>query len=136
MQSGLKWSDFKKMLDALSVEQVEKLIIKVDEYKNERIEREKAETAEKERKNIEIEGFLSEAKGRGISEEDILQYVKDKKGEPAVPKLKKPAKKLYRYIDAEGREHFWSGRGKTPLALLEVMKRDNQDKEFYKIKED
>lgn len=37
----------------------------------------------------------------------------------------------YEYVDVNGIKRFWSGKGKMPLPLIELMKRDGTSKDDY-----
>lgn len=101
---------------------IEKVIADLNDIREEieeaRQRREQEEQARKE-KVAEIQRLMNEA---GIGLEELKKTV-----EPAA--RKKAVKAKYVITDSEGREHTWSGRGRTPVAFREYMDANNLTKE-------
>lgn len=67
--------------------------------------------AEKRQKIIAFRKYLAE---QGLTVEDLQA------NEPS-PLAGKKLPPKYRYFDSDGKEHYWSGMGKTPLALKSYL---------------
>lgn len=122
----LRKNSLRKNCQDLSVVELEKVIAdlsvileerKVEEEQRLEVEREKAEKIELIRKTAE------EA---GLSYNDLQSLLSD------TPKKKVEAK--YRITDADGNEHVWSGRGRTPVAFQEYFDKNGVTKEDCLIK--
>ncbi|MCP3686161.1 MAG: H-NS histone family protein [bacterium] len=98
-------------LDSETLERVaENLALFIDERKNQEAAA-AAEAASKQAKIDEIRKMMSEA---GLSFDDVVDSIDVTK-----PKTKVTAK--YRFLDKNGEQVEWSGRGRTPVAIKEYV---------------
>ncbi len=91
---------------------------------------EKEEKAKKERIEF-LSGLLNTLDNHNFTIDDLasLKQAERKENKPKM-------EPRYCYEDVDGNTCYWSGQGKLPKALKEVMKRDNiTDKSFYLIKD-
>ncbi|MGN1281324.1 MAG: hypothetical protein ACI4UM_05415 [Succinivibrio sp.] len=111
--------------------QIRQIIEKLEELFNETVQKEEeALKRQAERENF-LKGMLASLEGHNYTVDDLaaLAQVKDNS-------KKRTMKARYCYEDLEGNECFWSGQGKIPVALKQVMQRDGiTDKKHYLIKE-
>lgn|SRR5574344_1039498 len=90
---------------------------------------EKEEKAKKERIEF-LSGLLNTLDNHNFTIDDLasLKQAERKENKPKM-------EPRYCYEDVDGNTCYWSGQGKLPKALKEVMQRDNiTDKSFYLIK--
>lgn len=104
---------------------LEKLAALRDEVKAEETAK---ELAEKQRQEF-LSGLLNDLDNHNFTIEDLASL----KG--IQTKLNRPKMKArYEYEGIDGQMYLWSGQGKIPKAMAEVMKRDNiTDKNHYLI---
>jgi DNA-binding protein H-NS len=91
---------------------------------------EKEEKAKKERIEF-LSGLLNTLDNHNFTIDDLasLKQAERKENKPKM-------EPRYCYEDVDGNTCYWSGQGKLPKALKEVMQRDNiTDKSFYLIKD-
>ena len=86
------------------------------------------ELAEKQRQEF-LSGLLNDLDNHNFTIEDLatLKGIQTKLNRPKM-------KARYEYEGIDGQMYLWSGQGKIPKAMAEVMKRDNiTDKNHYLI---
>ncbi|MBQ4246468.1 MAG: H-NS histone family protein [Succinivibrio sp.] len=104
---------------------LEKLAALRDEVKAEETAK---ELAEKQRQEF-LSGLLNDLDNHNFTIEDLatLKGIQTKLNRPKM-------KARYEYEGIDGQMYLWSGQGKIPKAMAEVMKRDNiTDKNHYLI---
>lgn|SRR5574344_800970 len=106
---------------------IEKLTSLRDCVKSEEIRRE----TELKEKTAFLSNLLNDLDAHNFTVSDLAALTGVKK---------EPRKKLdarYRYVGTDGETYLWSGQGKIPKKMREVMLRDGiTDKNFYRIKKD
>lgn len=118
-------STLKKIFGELPVQRLQKVIRILQEM----AEAKEKEELENERKKTERQEKMLDAvwmlKQSGISPEDFRTFMEKGNMENAIQNSR------YVYTDARGMKRFWSGKGKIPSDLAEIMKRDGTSKEDY-----
>jgi DNA-binding protein H-NS len=105
-------NSLRAVLRELSLVQIEKLMSDVSEIHQELFEEKQAAQAAEEkrqRKIIELKALMLQ---EGIDPSDIAP------GFSSTP-MKKPVKPKYRHVDSNGAVLEWTGRGRTPLWVIE-----------------
>ena len=111
----------------LSVEQLEEVLIKFSKIVEDRKEVEVAELAKQQEKQQKMNEILLQLKENGISPEELMNLT-----DPAAEKTKtkrgpRPAKYAY---DLNGETKTWTGQGRMPLPLQEIMNEKGSIEEF------
>src|SRR5690554_1017406 len=115
-------NSLRKHCQEMGLAEIDKVIADLNDIRAEIEEielRRKQEEQAKKEKVAEIQRLMREA---NIGLEELKQSV-----EPVA--RKKTVKAKYVIIDSEGKEHTWSGRGRTPVAFREYMDANNLTKE-------
>ncbi len=106
---------------------IEKLTLLHEELKNEELKK----RYEEEARRKFLTGLLDSLDDHNLTVGDLLA-MKNSSDKESRPKMKA----RYRYTDMNGEICVWSGQGKIPTALKEVMQRDGiTDKNHYLIDE-
>ncbi|SIS48361.1 H-NS family nucleoid-associated regulatory protein [Neptunomonas antarctica] len=114
-------NSLRKQCQDLSITDIEKIIVDLSDILKEK-EASELERAEADReKNAKIDMIRKTMQDAGIGLDDIKDLV------VASPKKKVEAK--YRITDANGDNHEWSGRGRTPLAFQEYFDKNGVTKD-------
>ena len=87
---------------------------------------------EKNEINNNVEEIKAKLKASGISLKELEYYIRELK----TTKARADVAPKYRFVDVNGVERFWTGRGRTPRELVELMERDHTTKENYLIAKD
>ena len=118
-------STLKKLFGDLPVPRLRKVIRMLEEMaaarEKEDLERERRET-ERQEKMLNAVWLLRQS---GISPDDFRTFIENGNMENAIQNSR------YVYTDLKGMKRFWSGKGKIPTDLAEVMERDGTTKEDY-----
>ncbi len=115
--------------DATS-DELTSLIEKIKIIKDEVKIKEQKEALSKKQDKLCLEQILSTLDKRNLTIDD-LKLLLEKKN-------KKPRRTMairYSYTDLNGERRIWSGQGKTPVALRELMAKTNTCKEDYRIRD-
>ncbi|QFI37214.1 H-NS histone family protein [Moritella marina ATCC 15381] len=113
----------------LSVEQLEDVLIKFTAIVNDRKEAEAADLEKQQEKQAKMNEILLQLKENGISPEELMGLT-DTTSEKTKTKTKRgprPAKYAY---DLNGDAKTWTGQGRMPLPLQEVMNAKGTIEEF------
>jgi DNA-binding protein H-NS len=113
----------------LSVEQLEEVLIKFTTIVEDRKEAEAADLQKQQEKQAKMTEILLQLKENGISPEELMGLT-DATAEKAKVKTKRgprPAKYAY---DFNGETKTWTGQGRMPLPLQEVMNAKGTIEEF------
>lgn len=108
----------KKILRSLSLDEIEKAQEKFLEVSEKVIEEKKAEYEKVEAHKKEIEKFLGELNNMGISDQEIMDAMKDK---TTVKKAVSVVPPKYRIVLDSGKTVEWTGRGRTPKVFVEAL---------------
>ena len=111
----------------LSLKKMSKII---EDLIKEREEQLVEQQRQKSKKEKQVLGLLKQMQEQGLTIDDITSILGTSNVENAL------ANYNYVYEDVNGITRYWSGKGKTPVYLAEVMKRDGTTKEDYKRKVD
>jgi DNA-binding protein H-NS/DNA-binding protein StpA len=122
----MRKNSLRKQCQELSVAEVEKIIADLSDILQEKIAEEQARIEADREKNEKIELIRKMMQEADLGFEDIKDMV------ASSPKKKVEAK--YRIVDAAGEEHFWSGRGRTPVVFQQYFEQHGVDKEACLIK--
>lgn len=106
-------NSLRKQCQELGVADLEKVISDLNDIVEEKREEEAAAVAAEAAKLEAIEAIRKQMLDAGIDLTDLSSQVE------AAPR--KSVKAKFRIVDAEGEEHFWSGRGRTPVAFAAYM---------------
>lgn len=120
----------KAALKDASVQDIEEIIQKLHTIKEEIILEEKERIESEKARNDSIHNMLGKMDELNISIDDLVAA----RGLKKEPKQKRVVPPKYKYTDLNGVEHTWTGQGKLPTALKELMELEEHDKEFYRIK--
>ncbi len=114
-------NSLRKQCQELGVAELEKVMSDLSDI----IEEKRAEEAEKARieaaKAEAIEAIRKQMREAGIELSELADQVE------AAPR--KSVKAKYQIEDDSGEKHYWSGRGRTPVAFAEYMKKHNITKD-------
>lgn len=113
----------------LNVEQLEDVLIKFTKIVDDRKEVEAAELEKQQEKQAKMNEILLQLKENGISPEELMGLT-DTTAEKAKVKTKRgprPAKYAY---DFNGESKTWTGQGRMPLPLQEVLNAKGTIEEF------
>ena len=113
----------------LSVAQLEEVLIKFTTIVNDRKEAAIAELEKQQKKQAKMNEILLQLKENGISPEELINLT-DSTAEKTKSKTKRgprPAKYAY---DFNGETKTWTGQGRMPLPLQEVMNEKGSIEEF------
>ena len=100
-----------------TIENLQEILV---ERKNE-IQKEELENSKQQQQILEI---LEKIKASGLPIEEMSKFCNGDIN-TVLSNYK------YEFVDVNGIKRFWSGKGKMPLALIELMKRDGTSKDDY-----
>ncbi len=109
-------------------DEVEGIISKLTTIKSEIEEEVKAQEAAIQKKQEGIEQIKNIMNTYGITIEDLSKTV----GSETSRKVRSMSPK-YRYVDLDGVERTWTGQGKLPNALKQLLASNGKSKEDYRI---
>lgn len=121
----------KAALKDASAQDIDEIIQKLKQVKEDIILAEKQRIESEKVRTDSINSMLGKLDELNLTVDDLLAARELKKE----PKQKRVVPPKYRYTDLNGQEHTWTGQGKLPTALKELMELEEHDKEFYRIKE-
>lgn len=111
----------------LSVEQLEEVLIKFTTIVDDRKEAEAAELEKQQEKQAKMNEILLQLKENGISPEELMGLTESTTEKPKSKRGPRPAKYAY---DLNGDTKTWTGQGRMPLPLQEVMNEKGTIEEF------
>lgn len=100
---------FRAACKNLSVEQLESMANHLSEFIEKRAQEEEIIAAQSAKKDAEKQAILAAIAEAGLTPDDFFSA-----GTPKTKKIRKPVEPKYRITDAQGVQHEWSGRGRTP----------------------
>lgn len=109
----LRKNSLRKQCQDLSVIDIEKVLMDLNDILEERKEEEARFIAEESKRIEKIEQIRQAMKEAGLDISDLTELSE------VVPK--KTVKAKYFIVDDQGDRHEWSGRGRTPVAFAEYM---------------
>lgn len=109
----LRKNSLRKHCQDLSVIDIEKVLMDLNDILEERKEEEARFIAEESKRIEKIEQIRQAMKEAGLDISDLTELSE------VVPK--KTVKAKYFIVDDQGDRHEWSGRGRTPVAFAEYM---------------
>lgn len=79
--------------------------------------------AERQEKQNKIEALKQMMKEQGLSADDLIEagIMAQSEGAELKSKSRKSVEPKYKVTDAQGVEHLWSGRGRTPKAFQDYF---------------
>ncbi len=112
-----------------SPEEIQDIIDKLTVIKEETVARLAKQASINEERRIKLGAMANELKENNISIEDLMGYL-------GVNVKKRKLKIRYRYVGVDGLTYEWSGQGRTPRAMQQLIERDGTTKEDYLIPEE
>ncbi len=76
-----------------------------------------------------VTAMVNELKESNITIEDFMHYA-------GLTVKKRKMKMRYRYVGMDGITYEWTGQGRTPKQLLQIMQRDGTTKADYRISDE
>lgn len=114
-------NSLRKQCQELSLAEIDKVIADLNDIRAE-IEEAAQRQEEMERaKRQQVEEIQRLMKEAGIGLDELKDTIE--------PVARKSVKAKYVIVDDEGREHSWSGRGRTPIAFRDYMEKHNLTKD-------
>lgn len=114
-------NSLRKQCQPLSSADIEKVISDLSDILEEKVAQESRVEEEQRQKDEVIEAIQRMAAEANLDYDDLKDMLS------ATPKKKVEAK--YRIVDEQGKEHFWSGRGRTPIVFQQYFDKHNVDKQ-------
>ncbi|QUM84732.1 MULTISPECIES: H-NS family nucleoid-associated regulatory protein [unclassified Moritella] len=111
----------------LSVVQLEDVLIKFTKIVEDRKESEAAELEKQQEKQVMMNEILLQLKENGISPEELMNLTDSTIEKTKTKRGPRPAKYSY---DLNGETKTWTGQGRMPLPLQEVMNEKGSIEEF------
>lgn len=111
----------------LSVEQLEEVLIKFTTIVDDRKEAEAADLEKQQAKQAKMNEILLQLKENGISPEELMGLTEATTEKTKAKRGPRPAKYAY---DLNGDTKTWTGQGRMPLPLQEVMNEKGSIEEF------
>ena len=111
----------------LTVEQLEDVLIKFTKIVDDRKEVEAAEQEKQQEKQAKMSEILLQLKENGISPEELMGLTESTVEKTKTKRGPRPAKYAY---DLNGETKTWTGQGRIPLPLQEVMNEKGTIEEF------
>ncbi|QUM80470.1 H-NS histone family protein [Moritella sp. 5] len=111
----------------LSVVQLEDVLIKFTKIVEDRKESEAAELEKQQEKQAMMNDILLQLKENGISPEELMNLTDSTIEKTKTKRGPRPAKYSY---DLNGETKTWTGQGRMPLPLQEVMNEKGSIEEF------
>ncbi|GGO77126.1 hypothetical protein GCM10011348_05990 [Marinobacterium nitratireducens] len=120
----LRKNSLRKAVEEASIADLEKVLADLTEIKAEKLAQKEAEEAAEAERLEAIKKIQEQMAELGLSADDIAAQTAGKTGK----KGKVPAK--YRLIDADGKPHEWSGRGRMPKVFEERINKGASKEDF------
>ena len=111
----------------LSVDQLEDVLIKFTKIVEDRKESEAAELEKQHEKQAMMNEILLQLKENGISPEELMNLTDSTTEKTKTKRGPRPAKYAY---DLNGEKKTWTGQGRMPLPLQEIMNEKGSIEEF------
>jgi len=111
----------------LSVVQLEDVLIKFTKIVEDRKESEAAELEKQQEKQAMMNEILLQLKENGISPEELMNLTDSTTEKTKTKRGPRPAKYAY---DLDGETKTWTGQGRMPLPLQEMMNEKGSIEEF------
>ncbi len=111
----------------LSVAQLEDVLIKFTKIVEDRKESETAELEKQQEKQAMMNEILLQLKENGISPEELMNLTDSTSEKTKTKRGPRPAKYAY---DLNGETKTWTGQGRMPLPLQEMMNEKGSIEEF------
>lgn len=104
----------------LTLEQLEEALDKLTTVVSERKETEEAERAQAAEQEAKLAAIAEQITSDGIDVEALISALTgETKGKAKSKRAPRPAK--YKYTDSTGQEKTWTGQGRTPSAIQELL---------------
>jgi DNA-binding protein H-NS len=114
-------NSLRKQIQDMDLADIDKVIADLNDIRAEIEEAAQRKAEMEQAKQQQVEEIQRLMKEAGIGLDELKQGVE--------PVARKSVKAKYVITDSEGREHSWSGRGRTPIAFREYMDQHNLTKE-------
>lgn len=114
-------NSLRKQCQDMPLADIEKVIADLNDIRTEIEEAAQRQAEQEQAKKHQVEEIQRLMKEAGIGLDELKQGVE--------PVARKAVKAKYVIVDDEGREHSWSGRGRTPIAFRDYMDQHNLTKE-------
>jgi DNA-binding protein H-NS len=114
-------NSLRKQVQDMDLADLDKVIADLNDIRAEIEEAAQRKAEMEQAKQQQVEEIQRLMKEAGIGLDELKQGVE--------PVARKSVKAKYVITDSEGREHSWSGRGRTPIAFREYMDQHNLTKE-------
>lgn len=101
-----------------SIDVLEEMLEKLRNVTEEKRAEETEARAAEDKKREKINELLELMQADGIAPAELVTPSGSKKG-PQRKRAPRPAK--YRYVDASGKEQFWTGQGRTPKLIADAV---------------
>jgi DNA-binding protein H-NS len=112
----LRKTSLRKHIQDISISDIEKVIVDLTRFLNDRRQEEAAKQAEVQAKQTAIEEIRKAIKNAGLDVSDLMSDA-----QPKVSLKKSSVKDKYQITDDAGQVHRWTGRGRTPNAFVVYM---------------
>jgi DNA-binding protein H-NS len=119
----LRKNSLRKAVAEISVAELEKVLSDLQEIRDEKVAAEEERAAADATRQEAVKKIQAQMAELGLSADDLSAC-----GAAATKKASVPAK--YRLIDADGKPHEWSGRGRTPRVFLERFEKGAKKEDF------
>ena len=117
----IRKNSLRKQVQDMDLADLDKVIADLNDIRAEIEEAAQRKAEMEQAKQQQVEEIQRLMKEAGIGLDELKQGVE--------PVARKSVKAKYVITDSEGREHSWSGRGRTPIAFREYMDQHNLTKE-------
>ncbi len=116
-----------------TIDDLNEIIEKMIALKNEIEEEQRQEMEADAERRQAFEELKKTLTDKNYSYEDFKQFMEGGVSKPARKTGTRKMTPKYRYTDLEGITREWTGQGKTPNALKQLMEQTGNDKSFYLI---
>ena len=120
------------VLDNCTEQEVDSIIEKLSSVKQEIHSREEKAKEEEIRERAVMMEVLETLKNSNLTVDKLVSFSKELSDSKKIDGRSTPLPK-YRYTDLNGIERTWTGRGRVPVQMLEVMEKEGHDKDYYLI---
>ena len=113
----------------LTLEQLEEALEKLSLVVSERKETEEAELAERAEQGAKLAAIAEQITKDGIDINALISSLSgETKSKAKAKRAPRPAK--YKYVDTNGDEKTWTGQGRTPSAIQDILDSGKSLEEF------
>ena len=120
------------VLDNCTEQEVDSIIENLSSVKQEIHCREEKAKEEEIRERAVMMEILETLKNSNLTVDKLVSFSKELSDSKKIDGRSTPSPK-YRYTDLNGIERTWTGRGRVPVQMLEVMEKEGHDKDYYLI---